>query len=126
LSRSEPAYRLAFVEEVRRYYPFFPGVMARVTEPFEWRNEKFDAGARVLLDIHGTNRDERYWHNPDEFLPERFMGDANHPYAFIPQGGGDAARGHRCPGESATVAIMLASLDFILAHPPYIAKRGSL
>ena len=126
LERAEPAYRLAFVEEVRRYYPFFPGVMARVTESFSWRGHRFEEGARVLLDIHGTNRDRRQWHDPDVFRPERFMGDAGRPYAFIPQGGGDAAGGHRCPGESTTVAIMLASLDFLLAHPPYMKRRASV
>src|SRR5690606_14493593 len=122
----------------------------RVSESFLWRGQQFDEGARVLLDLHGTNRDERHWDDPKQFRPGRFLGERRHPYAFIPQGGGEVATGHRCPGEPVTVSIMLATLDFLLArvanhpvpleklrvdthrlpalpaHPIYIAyKRGS-
>ncbi len=150
LADADTAYRRAFVDEVRRYYPFFPAVMARVSDTFSWHGQQFDEGARVFLDLHGTNRDERHWDNPGQFMPGRFLGEQRHPYAFIPQGGGDVATGHRCPGEPVTVSIMLATLDFLLArvtndpvptaklkidahrlpalpaHPIYIAcKRGS-
>ena len=118
LAHSDAAYRRAFIDEVRRYYPFFPAVIARVKEPFLWRGHEFEEGARVLLDLHGTNHDERSWENPHEFRPDRFISSNTDKYAFIPQGGGDVNAGHRCPGEGATVAIMNASLDFLLAHLP--------
>ena len=123
LSRADSGYRKAFVEEVRRFYPFFPAVAARVSEPFSWREHRFEKDARVLLDLHGTNRCPRSWHEPDTFRPERFLNEPVDPYAFIPQGGGDVSQGHRCPGEGVVVAIMLASLDFVSTHLPSAPSR---
>lgn len=60
------------VQEVRRFYPFFPFVGGRVREPFEWRDHRFSEGDWVLLDLFGTNHDRRIWEDPDAFRPERF------------------------------------------------------
>lgn len=126
MSRADADYRKAFVQEVRRFYPFFPAVMARVSEPFSWRSQHFEKGVRVLLDLHGTNRDPLSWLEADSFRPERFLQEPVDAYAFIPQGGGEVAQGHRCPGEGAAEAIMLVSLDFVLAHLPVKVDSGEL
>ena len=52
---SDPEYLTSFVQEVRRYYPFFPFTGGLVRQPFEWRGHKFSKGDRVLLDLYGTN-----------------------------------------------------------------------
>lgn len=104
--RSEPLYAEAFAQEVRRYYPFFPAVAARVKHDFAWRGHHFEAGCRVMLDLFGTNRDSRSWDRPNEFLPQRFVGVAPDAYSFVPQGGGTHEGGHRCPGERVAVEIM--------------------
>lgn len=106
---SEPLYAEAFAHEVRRYYPFFPAVAARVRHDFEWRGYRFEAGCRVMLDLFGTNRDPRAWDRQNEFLPQRFLGAAPDAYSFIPQGGGTHEHGHRCPGERVAVEIMKLS-----------------
>ena len=62
-----------FVQEVRRFFPFFPAVAGRVRETFEWRGYRFDRGTHVMLDLHGTNHDSRVWREPDAFRPERFL-----------------------------------------------------
>lgn len=95
-----------FVQEVRRYYPFFPFVAGCVREPFTWRGHRFARGRRVLLDLYGTNHDARIWHDPDVFRPERFRDRDGSAYDFIPQGGGGYDDGHRCPGEWITIALM--------------------
>jgi len=99
-----------FVQEVRRFYPFFPFVAARVREEFEWRGYRFPAGTRVLLDLYGTNRDPRSWEQPHAFRPERFRDWPGNPFSLIPQGGGDPATGHRCPGEWITIELMKVAL----------------
>ncbi len=33
----------------------------------------FPRGAVVYIDIHGIQRDARYWEDPDAFKPERFL-----------------------------------------------------
>lgn len=51
LARGDGTEDLAFVEEVRRCYPFFPAVTAIVRENFQWRDHRFPKGRRVVLDL---------------------------------------------------------------------------
>ncbi|MDL4841228.1 cytochrome P450 [Aquibacillus rhizosphaerae] len=102
-----------FAQEVRRYYPFGPFLGARVRKSFIWKDCKFKEGMLVLLDMYGTNHDARIWEKPNQFRPDRFIDWKGSLFEFIPQGGGDPAKGHRCPGEGITVEIMKASLDFL-------------
>ena len=103
-----------FVQEVRRLYPFFPAVAARVRSAFEWRGYRFPQGCRVLLDLYGTNTDPRSWDAPLEFRPGRFRDRAENPYDFIPQGGGDHYTNHRCPGEWIAISQMKAFCSFFV------------
>jgi fatty-acid peroxygenase len=95
-----------FVQEVRRFYPFFPLVAGRVHEAFDWRGRHFAQGTWVLLDLYGTDHDPRIWGDPERFRPERFREWNGSPFNFIPQGGGDHYANHRCPGEWITIALM--------------------
>jgi fatty-acid peroxygenase len=97
-----------FVQEVRRFYPFFPAVAARVRDGFEWQGYHFPPGRRVFLDLYATDHDPRLWPEPDRFRPERFGDWDEDAFALIPQGGGDHHRGHRCPGEDLTIAVLEA------------------
>ncbi len=103
-----------FVQEVRRFYPFGPFLGARVRQDFIWNQFEFKEGMLVLLDVYGTNHDPRLWDAPNQFHPERFKDWKGNLFDFIPQGGGDPAKGHRCPGEGITVEVMKASLDFLV------------
>jgi fatty-acid peroxygenase len=113
-------YMDAFISEVRRFYPFFPAVPARVRQPFRWGGHEFPRGRRVMLDLHGINHDERVWQEPETFRPQRFLkgnGDGaesrtgEDAYAFVPQGGGSHQLQHRCPGEWITVALMRTAIE---------------
>ncbi len=100
------AFRAAFVQEVRRTYPFFPLVAARAAAPFEWHGHDFPEGQRVLLDLYGTNRHPAAWEAPEAFRPERFLEWPGDPFTMVPQGGGGHAINHRCPGEWSTIRLM--------------------
>ena len=117
---------LNFVQEVRRYYPFGPFLGARVKIDFTWNRNQFQKGELVLLDVYGTNRDPRLWENPDEFLPERFREWDGSLFSLIPQGGGNAYSGHRCPGETATIEIMKVSFDYLANKVDYAVPDQSL
>jgi fatty-acid peroxygenase len=110
---------LHFVQEVRRYYPFFPFVVARVKTDFEWRGHRFRRGRRALLDIYGTDHDPRIWEDPDAFRPERFRDWSGSAFKFIPQGGGDPLTGHRCPGELVTIELMKGAVEFLTRRISY-------
>ncbi len=119
-------YSLAFVQEVRRFYPFGPFTGARVRKSFSWNGYRFDRGTLVLLDIYGTNRHPGQWEHPDEFKPERFQHWEGSPFSFIPQGGGDHYSGHRCAGEWITVKLMRVSLEFLTAQLTYRVPEQDL
>lgn len=101
-------YRQHFIQEVRRYYPFFPFLAARVNSDFTWQGYRFKRGWQAILDIYGTNHDAQRWASPDQFYPERFEEEpqAFHRFSMIPQGGSEHATQHRCPGEWITVALI--------------------
>ena len=109
----EDGYAELFVQEVRRFYPFFPAVIARVRKGFEWKGYRFPEGRRVILDLYGTNHDAQTWDAPEEFRPERFRHWDGSPFDFIPQGGGNHDVNHRCPGEWITVDLMKVALDVL-------------
>ncbi len=125
LGAGDPGYAECFVQEVRRWYPFFPAVAAVVREDFEWDRYFFPRGRRVLLDIHGTNRDPRSWEAPELFRPARFR-EPPAPWSFIPQGGGEPGSNHRCPGEGIAVALMKTAVDFLLHRLRYSVPRQDL
>lgn len=108
-----------FVQEVRRYYPFFPFVAARVREPFTWRGYRFPGGVRAILDLYGTDHDRRIWDAPEAFRPERFAEREPGPFELIPQGGGDTAQGHRCPGEGIAVELMTIAVERLTRSMTY-------
>lgn len=115
-----------FTQEVRRYYPFFPFVAARVRKGFSWRGFRFPRGRRVLLDLYGTNHDPRIWHDPERFDPERFRDWQGDAYGFIPQGGGDHYRNHRCPGEWVTIELMKVAVRCLAGPMRYSVPRQDL
>jgi fatty-acid peroxygenase len=115
-----------FINEVRRYYPFGPFLGARVKKDFIWKEAEFKEGMLVLLDIYGTNHDPRIWKKPHEFNPERFSNWDGNLFNFIPQGGGDPASGHRCPGEGITIEVMKATLRFLVKDITYNVPEQDL
>jgi fatty-acid peroxygenase len=116
----------SFTQEVRRYYPFGPFLGARVRKDFTWKDCDFKEGMLVLLDMYGTNHDSKIWDSPDEFRAERFKDWQGSLFDFIPQGGGDPAKGHRCPGEGITIEVMKTSLDFLVNKIKYDVPKQDL
>ncbi|MCY9196157.1 cytochrome P450 [Bacillus atrophaeus] len=115
-----------FVQEVRRFYPFGPFLGAQARKDFVWNQCEFKEGMLVLLDLYGTNHDARLWEDPNEFRPERFKNRKDQLFDLIPQGGGDPAKGHRCPGEGITIEVMKVTLDFLINHIEYEVPEQDL
>ncbi|MCT4353909.1 cytochrome P450 [Streptomyces sp. Je 1-79] len=118
-----PGEARAFAHEVRRFYPFVPFVGALAARDLSFAGTDVPAGTLLLLDVYGHHHDPALWRRPYHFSPDRFHGGrAPGRGSLIPQGGGDARTGHRCPGEDITVTLLaalsptLAALDF--AVPP--------
>lgn len=126
LQSGDEKYYEWFVQEVRRFYPFFPFAAAVVKQDFAWHGYDLTQGTKVLLDLYGTNRDRRLWDNPDEFNPERFRESAIGQFNLIPQGGGDYYTNHRCPGEWITIELMKVALNFLATSLEYDVPEQNL
>ncbi|MFM9369998.1 cytochrome P450 [Streptomyces sp. Da 82-17] len=110
LGADRDGYARSFAHEVRRFYPFAPFVAGLAPRTLEYQGERIPEGAMVLLDLYGQNHDPQLWESPYEFEPERFTGREPARDELVPQGGGEAAAGHRCPGEDITVAVLATLL----------------
>lgn len=115
-----------FVQEVRRTSPFFPFTAARVRQPFDWRGVHFPQGRLVLYDLYGTDHHPEAWPHPDTFDPNRFRHWDEDPYSLVPQGGGDHAHGHRCPGEWNTIAVMKVAVETLARTIDYTVPPQDL
>src|SRR5699024_7841032 len=118
--------RQSFIQEVRRYYPFFPFLVAREKNDFTWKDYKFEEGTLTLLDLYGANHDPELWEDPHHFQPERFESWEGSPVDFIPQGGGEYEIGHRCPGEWLTLEVLKETLDFFVDDITYEVPKQDL
>ncbi|MGL5794770.1 MAG: cytochrome P450 [Waterburya sp.] len=115
-----------FVQEVRRFYPFFPFAAAIVRQDFDWHGYHFAQGTKVLLDLYGTNHDPQLWENPEVFHPERFRTWNESQFNLIPQGEGDYYNNHRCPGEWITIKVLQVTLDFFTRSLQYEVPKQNL
>lgn len=119
LKDDHDSYSKMFTQEVRRYYPFAPAMVAKVKKKFEWQGHKFKKNRLVVLDLFGNNRHPDSWENADEFRPERFEDWDESPFSFVPQGGGDFHAGHCCAGEWLTVMVMRSTFEYLTKSMTY-------
>ncbi|GAA4883451.1 cytochrome P450 [Kitasatospora terrestris] len=117
LAADDASFATAFTQEVRRFYPFAPFVAGKAAGDVTFAGESVPEGTLVLLDLYGHQHDPALWEDPYRFRPQRFLDEPADPQKLIPQGGGDPATGHRCPGEGVVVGLLeslaprLARLD---------------
>lgn len=114
------------MQEVRRFYPFFPLVGGRVLQPFTWRGHHFAQSAWVLLDLYGTNHDARTWTEPEIFQPDRFRPWQGNPFTLIPHGGGDHWVNHRGAGEWLTIELMKRAVRLLTPQMQYTVPAQDL
>ncbi|MER7726891.1 cytochrome P450 [Streptomyces sp. NPDC096323] len=125
LAEGDASYAYAFAQEVRRFYPFAPFIGGLAAERLEWQGRPIRPGTLVLLDLYGQNHDPDFWPRPYTFDPSRFTGEPRLREELVPQGGGDPATGHRCPGEDITLAV-LATVARLLAGLTYRVAEQDL
>jgi fatty-acid peroxygenase len=125
IADGDDAAAVAFAQEVRRHYPFTPVLAARARRAQDVLGVRVPRGGVVVLDVYGTLHDPAHWEAPDEFRPDRFLAGPVHPDLLVPQGGGDLATGHRCPGEDVVLAMLVVALR-VLAGLPLVVPEQDL
>lgn len=106
----------SFIQEMRRYYPFFPMLPAFAKKDLEIDEYLIPKDSWVVLDIYGTNHDDRTIESPEVFRISRYLGKAKHisydeEYEMIAQGGGKFEAMHRCAGEWITLHTLRVFTD---------------
>ncbi len=88
---SKLTYTRAVIQETMRLYPPIWGLIRVAAEADEIGGKQVEPGDRIVLFAYGAHHDERFWEAPEEFRPERWMGDAakkRQKYTYLPFGGG--------------------------------------
>ncbi|QRG68483.1 cytochrome P450 [Brevibacillus choshinensis] len=84
-------YTSLIVQETLRLYPAAWTINREVVEEVEIGGRMYQPGETLMMSQYVMHRDERFYENPNEFIPERFAGDLLKQipaYAYFPFGGG--------------------------------------
>jgi len=98
-------YTSAVFQEGLRLYPPVLAFARRTIEPVELGGYVVPKGASVFLSPYISQRNPRYYDDPEGFRPERWLKSPPHKFAYFPFGGGAKS----CIGES------FARLEGVLA-----------
>ncbi|XP_075466236.1 cytochrome P450 4V2 [Ascaphus truei] len=80
-------YLEAVIKEGLRLYPSVPFFARTITEDCSIRGFKVPRGVNVMIIPYALHRDPKYFPEPGEFRPERFLHEnasGRNPYAYIP------------------------------------------
>jgi cytochrome P450 len=122
-------YLDAVIKETLRIRPVVPGVVRKLTAPYELDGRTLPAGVRVAPNIYLTHHRPDVYPDPEAFRPERFLEGGPDTYSWIPFGGGI----RRCLGASFALYEMKIVIPAILrnvdlaavgARPERIRRRA--
>jgi cytochrome P450 len=105
-------YLDAVIKETLRIRPVVPGVVRKLTAPFELNGYEVPAGMRVAPNIYLTHRRPDIFPEPERFRPERFLEQPPDTYSWIPFGGGI----RRCLGASFALYELKVVIPVILRN----------
>ncbi|KAF7828344.1 geraniol 8-hydroxylase-like [Senna tora] len=108
-------YLEAVIKESFRLHPVVPFLLPRRAEgEVEMLGYTIPKGAQVLVNIWAIGRDPKIWENPEEFMPERFLGSEidvkGRHFELIPFGGGRRI----CPGLPLAMRILVSLLGSLI------------
>ena len=118
------AYTRAVIQETMRIYPPIWGLIRVADSDDRIGAQEIRKGDRVVMFAYGVHHSPKYWDNPEEFRPERWLGDAarkRKPYTYIPFGGGKRS----CIGGAMSQVENTLALSMLLRRfrPEYVGTE---
>jgi cytochrome P450 len=115
------AYTRAVIQETMRLYPPIWMLVRVAAKPDTIEGKDIRVGDKVALFAYGAHHNAKFWENPEDFLPERWLGDAaksRTPYTYLPFGGGKRA----CIGGAMSQVENTLALSILLRRfrPEYV------
>ncbi len=111
----DPITLAVYKESLRLYPPAY--MLARQAESHDTlKGHEIRKGDQVIIGITELHRNKNYFSRPNDFAPERFLENLNHPFSFIPFGaGGKSCVGERLAYLEATIVIKMICQTFSLS-----------
>ena len=117
------AYTRAVIQETMRIYPPIWGLIRVADGEDEIGGKAIRKGDRIVLFAYGAHHNPAFWENPEEFRPERWMGDAAKKrvkYSYLPFGAGKRS----CIGGAMSQVENTLALSILLRRfqPEYVGE----
>ncbi|XVE61224.1 hypothetical protein DITRI_Ditri06bG0022300 [Diplodiscus trichospermus] len=115
-------YLQAIVKETLRLHPGGPLVVRESTEDCVIGGYDIPEGTRLFVNVWALGRDPKYWENPLEFIPERFLTEEwrqgknqfldvrGQHFSLLPFGSGRRS----CPGASLALQVVPTVLGILI------------
>ena len=114
-------YTRAVIQETMRIYPPIWGLIRVADGDDEIGGKPIKKGDRVVLFAYGAHHNPAFWENPEEFRPERWMGEnakKRVKYSYLPFGAGKRS----CIGGAMSQVENTLALSILLRRfqPEYV------
>jgi cytochrome P450 len=117
---NELTYAKNFMREVLRLRPPVPIIDRITTSDVEIAGTKLKEGTYMGLMLCAVARDSRYYKDPNEFIPDRWLDEKTpDPFSNLPFGSGPRiCVGSRFAQQEITIALSMISRELDVAHDP--------
>ncbi len=121
---SSLAYTRAVIQETMRLYPPIWGLIRVATKADVIGGKEIKPGDRVMLFAYGAHHNPRFWDEPEEFRPERWMAGNTKKqvkYSYLPFGAGKRS----CIGGAMSQVENTLALSILLRRfrPEYLGTE---